>query len=44
MIKKILLSVILIFVVFILIGCQTAEGLKGDAIFIGNKTTEVLDK
>ena len=44
MIKKILLSVILIFVVFIIIGCQTAEGLKGDAIFIGNKTTEVLDK
>ena len=44
MIKKILLSVILIFVVFILIGCQTAEGLKGDAVFIGNKTTEVLDK
>ena len=44
MIKKILLSGILIFVVFILIGCQTAEGLKGDAIFIGNKTTEVLDK
>lgn len=44
MIKKILLSVILIFVVFILIGCQTAEGLKGDAVFIGNKTTEILDK
>lgn len=44
MIKKILLSVILIFVVFILIGCNTAEGLKGDAIFIGDKTTEILDK
>ena len=44
MIKKVLLSVILIVVVFILIGCQTAEGLKGDAIFIGNKTTEILDK
>lgn len=44
MIKKILLSVTLIFVVFILIGCQTAEGLKGDAVFIGNKTTEILDK
>lgn len=42
--KKILLSVILIFVVFILLGCQTAEGLKGDAIFIGDKTTEILDK
>jgi predicted small secreted protein len=44
MIKKILLSVILIFVVFILIGCQTVEGIKGDAVFIGDKTTEVLDK
>jgi len=44
MTKKILLSVILIFVVFILIGCQTAEGLKGDITFIGDKTTEVLDK
>ncbi len=44
MMKKILLSVILIFVVFILIGCQTAEGLKGDAVFIGDKTTEILDK
>ena len=41
--KKTLLSVILIFVVFILIGCQTVEGIKGDAVFIGNKTTEVLD-
>ncbi|MHC4104756.1 MAG: entericidin A/B family lipoprotein [Planctomycetota bacterium] len=44
MIKKILLPVILFVVVFIIIGCNTAEGLKGDAIFIGNKTTEVLDK
>ena len=44
MIKRILLSVILIFGVFILIGCQTAEGLKGDITFIGDKTTEILDK
>jgi predicted small secreted protein len=44
MIRRILLSVILIVVVFILIGCQTAEGIKGDITFIGNKTTEVLDK
>ncbi len=34
----------LILVVFILIGCNTVEGMKGDAVFIGNKTTEVLDK
>ncbi len=44
MIKRIFLSIILIFVVFILIGCQTAEGIKGDITFIGNKTTEILDK
>ena len=44
MMKKILLSVILIFVVFILIGCNTAEGLKGDITFIGDKTTEIVDK
>ena len=44
MIKRILLSVTLIIVVFALFGCQTAEGLKGDITFIGNKTTEVLDK
>ncbi len=44
MTKKILLSVILIFVVFIIIGCNTAEGLKGDITFIGDKTTEILDK
>jgi len=44
MIKRILLSIILIIVVFTLFGCQTAEGLKGDITFIGNKTTEVLDK
>ena len=44
MIKRILLSVILIIVVFMIFGCQTAEGLKGDITFIGNKTTEVLDK
>ncbi|NQT03305.1 MAG: entericidin [Planctomycetes bacterium] len=44
MIKRIFLSVILIFVVFILIGCNTAEGLKGDVTFIGDKTTEILDK
>ncbi len=44
MIKKIFLTVILIFIVFILIGCNTAEGLKGDITFIGDKTTEILDK
>ena len=44
MIKRILLSVTLITVVFTLFGCQTAEGLKGDITFIGDKTTEIMDK
>ena len=44
MIRRIFLSLMLIFVLFILIGCNTAEGLKGDITFIGNKTTEILDK
>ncbi len=44
MIKRILLSVTLIIVVFTLFGCQTAEGLKGDITFIGDKTTEIMDK
>ena len=44
MIRRIFLSIILTLVVFILIGCQTAEGLKGDITFIGDKTTEILDK
>jgi predicted small secreted protein len=44
MIKRILLSVILIFVIFVLVSCQTAEGIKGDVTFIGDKTTEILDK
>lgn len=44
MIKRTLLSIFLIIAAFIFTGCQTAEGLKGDITFIGNKTAEVLDK
>ena len=44
MAKRIVLSVVLVVVVFSLTGCQTAEGLKGDVTFIGNKTAEILDK
>lgn len=44
MIKRIFLSIVVISVVFILIGCNTAEGIKGDITFIGDKTTEILDK
>ena len=44
MANKMLLLAVLIIVMFSLIGCQTAEGLKEDVTFIGDKTTEILDK
>jgi predicted small secreted protein len=44
MAKRILISVILIVIAFLIIGCQTAKGIKGDAQFIGDKTVEILDK
>ena len=44
MAKKILLLAAFIVVMFSLIGCQTAEGIKEDATFIGDKTVEILDK
>lgn len=43
MVKKTLLLVALLIVAFSLLGCQTAEGMKEDAQFIGDKTYEVLD-
>ena len=42
MLKKTLLVMALIVVVFVLFGCQTAQGLKEDAIYIGDKTAEVF--
>ena len=44
MVKKTLLVVALIAVVFSFSGCHTAEGLKEDVTFIGDKTVEILDK
>jgi predicted small secreted protein len=44
MVKKTLLIVALIIVLFSLFGCQTAQGLKGDASYIGDKTAEIIDK
>ena len=43
MAKKILLLIVFVVVVFSITGCQTAEGIKEDATFIGDKTAEVLD-
>ena len=43
MVTRTLLLVALIIVAFSVVGCQTAEGAKEDAQFIGDKTYEVLD-
>ncbi len=43
MVKRTLLLIALIIVAFSVIGCQTAEGVKEDAQFIGDKTYEILD-
>ena len=44
MVRKTLLVIALAFVMFSLLGCRTAQGLKGDATYIGDKTTELLEK
>ena len=44
MVKKTLLVVALIAVVFSFLGCHTAEGLKEDVQFIGDKTLEIVEK
>ena len=43
MVKRALLLIALIVVTFSLIGCQTAQGMKEDAQFIGDKTYEIID-
>ncbi len=44
MVKKMLLMIMLIIAIFSLFGCQTAQGLKGDVTYIGDKTAEIIDK
>ena len=44
MVRKVILTAVLIIVIFLLFGCQTARGLKEDATFIGDKTAEIIDK
>jgi uncharacterized lipoprotein NlpE involved in copper resistance len=44
MVRKAILTAVLIIVIFSLFGCQTALGLKEDATFIGDKTAEIIDK
>jgi len=43
MVKRTLLLVALIAAMVCLIGCQTAQGIKEDAQFVGDKTYEILD-
>lgn len=42
MVKKAILIIALVVVIFSLFGCQTAQGLKEDVIYIGDKTAEVF--
>lgn len=44
MIKKMLLVMAVVAVMLAVVGCHTAEGLKEDVTFIGDKTLEVLEK
>jgi uncharacterized lipoprotein NlpE involved in copper resistance len=44
MVRKAILTAVLIIVIFSLFGCQTAHGLKEDATFIGDKTAEIINK
>ncbi len=44
MVKKILLLVALIVVVFSLISCQTVQGLGGDIKWTGEKGAELLEQ
>lgn len=44
MVKKILLLVALIVVMFSLISCQTVQGVGGDIKWIGEKGAELLEQ
>ena len=44
MVKKILLLVALIVVMFLLISCQTVQGLGGDIKWTGEKGAELLEQ
>ena len=44
MAKGMLVFVIMIVAAILLVGCETAKGLKGDVQFIGDKTYEIVDK
>jgi len=43
MIRKVLLVVALVIVVFSLVGCQTVQGLGEDIKWTGEKAAEIVD-
>lgn len=43
MVRKVLLMVALIVAMFLLIGCQTVQGLGEDVKWVGEKGAEVLE-
>jgi len=44
MVRRVLLIIALIVVVFSLIGCQTVQGLGGDIKWTGEKGAEILEQ
>ena len=44
MVKKVLLVIALIVMVFSLVSCQTVQGIGGDITWIGRKGEEVLER
>jgi predicted small secreted protein len=44
MIRKGLLLIAIMGILFSLFGCHTAEGVKEDVQFIGDKTLEIVEK
>ena len=44
MVRKVLLVIAVIGMVFLLVGCQTVQGIGGDITWIGEKGAEVLEK
>lgn len=44
MVRKVLLVLVLVGVVFSLVGCQTVQGLGEDIKWIGEKGSELVDQ
>jgi predicted small secreted protein len=44
MVRKVLLVITLIVMLFSLVSCQTVQGIGGDITWIGEKGTEILER